>query len=67
MMDTASCAQCGRVWPIDKLDAKPGPGRFTVAALIEAADAGKNFDRLEGPCCYGPGYVDATPKQRNKP
>lgn len=58
------CMACGRRWPMLLLDGKPGADDLAQAraALIAAGEdpAGAaeaaNFNRLEGPCCYGPGY-----------
>lgn len=50
------CENCGVETPIELLDAKPAPGKWTEERLRRAADAGLDFNRLEGPCCYGPGY-----------
>lgn len=45
--DQAPCATCGELWPVLLLDGKPKAGANPETA---------NFDRLEGPCCYGEGY-----------
>jgi hypothetical protein len=74
---------CGRAWPIRQLDAKPVrlrrswlnrlKPRWLIARQVRrAADAGEDFDWLEGPCCYGPGYVGGgeiadTPIGENAP
>ncbi len=64
-----ACMNCGTAWPFHHLDAKPdhlaGPGSWVerlfpsirLGRLHSAADRGFDFLRLEGPCCYGPGYV----------
>ncbi|KPL67388.1 hypothetical protein SZ64_04275 [Erythrobacter sp. SG61-1L] len=72
-MTEEHCQTCGKAWPIHQLDAKPlllkrRPGfkgwimrRLQLWMLINAQDEGAEFDYLEGPCCYGPGYVEAEP------
>lgn len=47
--DVAECHQCGKLWPMALLDGRPGT---PAGRNIDAA----NFERLEGPCCYGEGY-----------
>lgn len=54
--NAAPCQACGRRGPVLLLDGKPGPGQWTRADLERAGDEGREFGRLEGPCCYGPGY-----------
>jgi hypothetical protein len=56
-MKTLPCAACGTPTPVDLLDAKPGPGHFTMEQLSQAADDGRPFDRLECGACYGPAYM----------
>lgn len=60
MTTTSVCADCGGVFDINHLDAKPqrlrGP-HHTLDELIEAFDSNEDFDRLECGNCYGPGYV----------
>ena len=65
----STCDHCGRRWSIDHLDAKPahlaGPPswiirlfpKIRIKQLTDAADRGFDFETLEGPCCYGPGYA----------
>lgn len=55
------CAQCRQPTPVHLLDAKPGPGHYTLEELSAAADRGEDFDRLECSRCYGPGYVAGEP------
>ena len=43
--ETIKCHACGRPWHPHLIDAKPNP------------DDPENFTVLEGPCCYGPGWV----------
>jgi hypothetical protein len=57
--DKANCQNCGGEFPIDELDAKPGPGHWTVEQLVDAADAGRDFVRIECRSCYGPGWLPA--------
>jgi hypothetical protein len=57
---TMPCDECGKPWPLAKIDAKPGPGRFTPKQLRRAANRGGDFTRFEGPCCYGPGYLEGS-------
>lgn len=54
---TDKCAKCGGTFPIQKLDAKPGPGHWTAEQLEAAADSGRDFDRLECEPCYGPNFT----------
>lgn len=56
-MEKTQCACCGREFPIEALDAKPGPGHFTEAQLSDAAERGDDFDRLECSDCFGPGFT----------
>lgn len=65
-MAESRCYTCHEVTPIDDLDAKPSPTLWlwllalTIGQkrmLRYAADHGYDFDHLECPACYGPGYV----------
>jgi hypothetical protein len=40
--NTIPCASCTRVWPTSLVDAKQ--------------TSATEFERFEGPCCYGPGW-----------
>lgn len=66
--DTAPCAGCGRSWLMLALDAKPGPEDLENSRRALIADGmsdptplqirdAADFNRLEGPCCYGTGYL----------
>lgn len=48
MNDRLPCDACGRLWPIDLLDGKAEPDTDP-----ETTD----WTRLEGPCCYGSGWL----------
>jgi|GEM_PF-4189876 len=55
------CQSCGKSFPIHLLDGKPERLRHghqfdQLAELSKAGDTGEQFEWLEGPCCYGPGY-----------
>jgi len=57
------CQNCGKEYPYEILDGKPrrlrgGQNPDQVRELELAADRGEQFDWLEGPCCYGPGYAE---------
>ena len=52
----APCANCGDLTALEELDAKPGSGEWTPEQLAEAADAGRQFERLECAKCYGPSF-----------
>jgi hypothetical protein len=56
------CEECGRVFRLSELDAKPArlAGRANTSAevLWAAFEANEDFDRLECRGCYGPGYSD---------
>lgn len=57
--DMVRCDNCGGVFHIDALDAKPPSLKgqaATVEAIIEAADRGEDFTSLECSKCYGPAY-----------
>ncbi len=56
-MEKANCMCCGKEFPIEMLDAKPGPGQFTEKQLEDAAERGDDFEQLECPSCFGPGYT----------
>ncbi len=49
-IDAAKCDGCGKLTPIDQLDAKPQPGHAP-----ETAD----WTVLECRSCYGPGWLPA--------
>lgn len=58
-MSTANCEQCGAVFRIADLDAKPArlAGRRNSGnALERALDRNEDCDRLECQACYGPGW-----------
>lgn len=55
--DRMPCQRCGAPTLVALLDAKPGPGDWSAAALVAAADAGLDFDRLECRSCYGPNFT----------
>ena len=52
ILDGAPCEACGLRTPIALLDAKPGP------SLVDwTTETPGDFERLECPACYGPGYL----------
>lgn len=60
MADTAKCACCGAVTPIDLLDGKPPSLAGKPATwddINAAADRGENFTVLECKKCYGPAWM----------
>lgn len=65
--DKSACMSCGKMHPFEALDGKPKsfarfwwrfmPTSIARRLLGRAASRGVDFDWVEGPCCYGPGYV----------
>lgn len=54
------CAGCGRMFPLDQLDAKPRSLRSrkaTNAMLSHAAERGEDFDVLQCRACFGPAWL----------
>lgn len=56
---TAPCAKCGKVLPLEQLDAKPASlaGRPTTLADLHDAADGEDFGVLECQNCYGPAFA----------
>jgi len=71
-----ACESCGKPWPEHLIDCKPAwlrrrtgfqgwlLRRFQRWLLNDAANVGIDFDYHEGPCCYGPGYSEASTDDR---
>lgn len=60
---TAKCMNCGQIYPERLLDAKPVSLAGIQAdnrMLVEAADRGEDFVRLECAACYGPAWEEQT-------
>lgn len=56
------CAKCGKMTPIHLLDAKPeslANKQAEYEDILEAADAGEQFEVLQCQECYGPAWEAA--------